>query len=100
MISIHAPVQGATTAFAVSCSMFCISIHAPVQGATLIEENKCTKELISIHAPVQGATVGALHPYLPGYFNPRTRAGCDNMQVRVLLFLLDFNPRTRAGCDY
>ena len=35
----------------------------------------------------------------PGYFNPRTREGCDHSFLNVFPFLLDFNPRTREGCD-
>ena len=57
-----------------------ISIHAPVKGATRV--NSLFKELgfqISIHAPVKGATMPrtkATSPYRD--FNPRTREGCDN----------------------
>ena len=32
-------------------------------------------------------------------FNPRTRAGCDSVFLKVVMTLYDFNPRTRAGCD-
>ena len=79
MISIHAPVQGATEPSFIAkqiCSYFnprtragCdtketkgatgytkISIHAPVQGATLHVFDFLHISLISIHAPVQGAT--------------------------------------------
>ena len=33
------------------------------------------------------------------YFNPRTRAGCDNYPITFPLCRKYFNPRTRAGCD-
>ena len=78
-VSIHAPVQGATTLASgqVSHNTFqstppcrgrpfhikqsspraTVSIHAPVQGATYsVAPNFCHK-CVSIHAPVQGATV-------------------------------------------
>jgi len=32
-------------------------------------------------------------------FNPRTRAGCDQLAALILLAWVCFNPRTRAGCD-
>mgnify|MGYP007093969298 CR=1 FL=1 len=56
-----------------------ISIHAPVKGATLYASyTKRMRDDISIHAPVKGATrqsrsVGRSM----AYFNPRTREGCD-----------------------
>ena len=32
-------------------------------------------------------------------FNPRTREGCDVLNVMTFINLLNFNPRTREGCD-
>ena len=56
LISIHAPVKGATSAGVMLFQQADISIHAPVKGAT---DDRCgmpgTDE-ISIHAPVKGAT--------------------------------------------
>ena len=38
--------------------------------------------------------------YRLGYFNPRTREGCDIEQPGMEVSLReDFNPRTREGCD-
>ena len=81
---------------------FFISIHAPVKGAT------CGARLIngwvidiSIHAPVKGATP-RMTSYISagGYFNPRTREGCDPMPLRTSSHTCcHFNPRTREGCD-
>ena len=34
-----------------------------------------------------------------GYFNPRTRTGCDPARSGPLRSPRDFNPRTRTGCD-
>ena len=33
-----------------------VSIHAPVKGATYLKEEKPKTEEVSIHAPVKGAT--------------------------------------------
>ena len=61
-----------------------ISIHAPVKGATNPELTfpESTFE-ISIHAPVKGATRAHLDPLsAENHFNPRTREGCDNSLKR------------------
>ena len=55
-----------------------VSIHAPVKGATPVGniQNEVTE--VSIHAPVKGATRSARPPDLVfAGFNPRTREGCD-----------------------
>ena len=59
VISIHAPVKGATHDGPVERTVTDISIHAPVKGATC--NSTYTVQLpgiISIHAPVKGATTG------------------------------------------
>ena len=56
VISIHAPVWGATTSSQVSWYLIVISIHAPVWGATKYTYFKAFDIVISIHAPVWGAT--------------------------------------------
>ena len=58
---------------------FLISIHAPVKGATLGEILQISAFfVISIHAPVKGATAARqAMPENMRYFNPRTREGCD-----------------------
>ena len=59
-----------------------ISIHAPVKGATSLAEKNQECLGISIHAPVKGATGTR-----PGrsawfrYFNPRSREGSDVPQT-------------------
>ena len=55
-ISIHAPVKGATQAFADAYALAHISIHAPVKGAT---------------RRAGGRSVSR------SYFNPRSREGSD-----------------------
>ena len=77
-----------------------ISIHAPVWGATTALQSSYRSLLISIHAPVWGATFLLMRPLLSsGYFNPRTRMGCDLPNVWRSYRQTHFNPRTRMGCD-
>jgi len=100
MISIHAPVKGATSEPGTTERLARISIHAPVKGATSGRELPLGNHPISIHAPVKGATCSARpSPSLCTYFNPRTREGCDFPEATASTALRDFNPRTREGCD-
>ena len=76
--------------------------------------------MVSIHAPVWGATIPQHSRHLVDCFNPRTRVGCDQKQVRrfsvtkfqsthpcgvrhfsskTVRAMARFNPRTRVGCD-
>ena len=82
IISIHAPVKGATYMTGIMAARVDISIHAPVKGATGDAVDKPILQAISIHAPVKGATLAGLHN-IPGkpYFNPRTREGCDFVEL-------------------
>ena len=57
IISIHAPVRGATKQRPTIDKLIDISIHAPVRGATIFFTILCTSFKISIHAPVRGATI-------------------------------------------
>ncbi len=77
-----------------------VSIHAPVRGATGGAEAGLTVSVVSIHAPVRGATRrhgGAC--YTGGGFNPRPRAGGDLIRAIYLITKNCFNPRPRAGGD-
>jgi len=69
LISIHAPVKGATGGSGRSPWRRQISIHAPVKGATAGYDVVYTIPGISIHAPVKGATL-CLHevPHGEGEF--------------------------------
>ena len=124
LISIHAPVKGATSSgrdasfrpfyFNPRTREGCdqrvrddlggedlISIHAPVKGATSKDFPARSRTWISIHAPVKGATLFYDPQRRPGlYFNPRTREGCDGAGQSGLPGRPDFNPRTREGCDF
>ncbi len=80
---------------------YLISIHAPVQGATTLHQTWCIIYIISIHAPVQGATAcDTLADMASSDFNPRSRVGSD-----VIIFVnackyCNFNPRSRVGSDF
>ena len=56
IVSIHAPVKGATVAYCRTNKRNGVSIHAPVKGATApgLFCHRCSG--VSIHAPVKGAT--------------------------------------------
>ena len=81
VVSIHAPVWGATTCYKFTNNYRLVSIHAPVWGATVYWQQVKTPvafqsthpcgvrqqsqveqqaEFVSIHAPVWGATIFAL----------------------------------------
>ena len=56
LISIHAPMKGATSLLDDGDSDVVISIHAPMKGATLGRARYILDADISIHAPMKGAT--------------------------------------------
>ena len=100
LVSIHAPVKGATSINQVSKYRWVVSIHAPVKGATECSLLIGTIMTVSIHAPVKGATPGKWKWLCCDYcFNPRTREGCDRRSYPLSPAFLRFNPRTREGCD-
>ena len=79
VVSIHAPVKGATGYRHRQYGRLCVSIHAPVKGATIREGFSRCGTSVSIHAPVKGATI-ILFAHVkrcPG-FNPRPREGGDD----------------------
>ena len=124
LVSIHAPVRGATgerggrlheqQGFNPRTRAGCdtpatnphtgppgVSIHAPVRGATAIGRVDLNVGDVSIHAPVRGATSARSNSDRSvARFNPRTRAGCDRLMGPGCAWEMTcFNPRTRAGCD-
>ncbi len=90
-ISIHAPVKGATRRQGKGNKQAPISIHAPVKGATTVRIGDNPVLTISIHAPVKGATsfFSVFELDIPN-FNPRSREGSDARldyaPVRVVKF--------------
>ena len=80
-------------------SGFVVSIHAPVKGATFhlaMGENQIQ---VSIHAPVKGATCIGSQADFRFRFNSRTRKGCDIRSKAPPPKSRRFNSRTRKGCD-
>ena len=56
IVSIHAPVWGATNLAGLPLPNVLVSIHAPVWGATPYIDGHQWTVIVSIHAPVWGAT--------------------------------------------
>ncbi len=68
-----------------------VSIHAPVKGATGTVIIQYQASRVSIHAPVKGATSHLLRlESLTRRFNPRTREGCDVLSLECLLLQAPF----------
>ena len=81
--------------------IYIISIHAPVWGATYLPLKDIIKIEISIHAPVWGATrVLSVCWRFQVYFNSRSRVGSDGLLYSVTSRLYDFNSRSRVGSDW
>jgi len=78
-----------------------VSIHAPVKGATLPYPQSRQIMFVSIHAPVKGATCswGLLLTLHTG-FNPRAREGRDIQRFLYKYNRVRFNPRAREGRDF
>jgi len=76
-----------------------VSIHAPVWGATCDHYNGGCTRPVSIHAPVWGATSGMRKGELCGRFNPRARMGRDTNTKSGISWTGCFNPRARMGRD-
>ena len=62
-----------------------VSIHAPVKGATSAAMRLGFFRCVSIHAPVKGATRRGQAPRCPTSFNPRAREGRDHGSRLALL---------------
>ncbi len=76
-----------------------VSIHAPVKGATPDTIVRHINYDVSIHAPVKGATVIIQSFQVIQRFNPRTRERCDVSVSHTRNTHVSFNPRTRERCD-
>ena len=62
-----------------------ISIHAPVKGATYFLKDIFDYIQISIHAPVKGATIGLFNTGVPDIdFNSRSREGSDVISLHEI----------------
>ena len=77
-----------------------ISIHAPVKGATMHAHEAYAQMIISIHAPVKGATNKLLQQWQErDYFNSRSREGSDQGFNSLAFTGEYFNSRSREGSD-
>ena len=83
------------------CRQRSVSIHAPARGATERCHDHAGAADVSIHAPARGATTASVAGQLLRLrcFNPRARAGRDNVIARTMRWTKCFNPRARAGRD-
>ena len=83
VISIHAPLRGATTSERPVTRPAGISIHAPLRGATKDTSEHHTAKIISIHAPLRGATRPTTRwSTRTAHFDPRSPAGSDEASPR------------------
>ena len=83
LVSIHAPVWGATKDIEVLSDVTIVSIHAPVWGATLKPNYaKTSKKFQSTH-PCGVRRSSRCQRRWRKSFNPRTRVGCDHDEKRT-----------------
>ena len=121
-VSIHAPTQGATISRSYSVLNLLFQSTHPRRVRHFLGGSRIARA-VSIHAPTQGATpAGRPAGTRASGFNPRTHAGCDQLDVWVASQRIEFqsthprrvrlrrpaglpgrgcrfNPRTHAGCD-
>ena len=101
IVSIHAPVRGATSHIFYVSNYHLVSIHAPVRGATDTYQGLGEYLRVSIHAPVRGATAhSALNRLLAGVSIHAPVRGATIRKPAVAYQLKRFNPRPRAGGDW
>ena len=102
------------------CAVVVVSIHAPMWGATELYDRDTNQLLVSIHAPMWGATERQVRVRAGQCFNPRAHVGRDNHgQSESLCFRVSihapmwgatqrkqrvnvgacFNPRAHVGRD-
>ncbi len=86
-VSIHAPVEGATTTIHDKLHQMGVSIHAPVEGATPKELWRAIwEQQFQFTRPWRARLARLVLPQLPGHsFNSRARGGRDPFECNVLL---------------
>ena len=121
LVSIHAPVKGATRPWRQKASFWLrfnsrtrkgcdetiSNIADSAKGFNSRTRKGCDAVSkmwrgnvdVSIHAPVKGATSAIFRHNRHRGFNSRTRKGCDAFAWIYPSTLLGFNSRTRKGCD-
>ena len=99
-ISIHAPTNGATRSRRCGVNCHDISIHAPTNGATSLTLSITSVILISIHAPTNGATTLQCEIVsIIQHFNPRSDERSDVLYETSGSKQYDFNPRSDERSD-
>jgi len=119
-VSIHAPARGATYPLIYIHTPDNVSIHAPARGATqtvavlkIILRFQSTRprgarpciififlsaNYVSIHAPARGATLRKARAARRGCFNPRARAGRDDVNnVKAYGFAVSIHAPARGA---
>jgi len=77
-----------------------VSIHAPLRGATSWPgTSKSISKRFNPRTPAGCDTPGTETSNRWSGFNPRTPAGCDKTSRTTWRCVVCFNPRTPAGCD-
>ena len=92
--------RGATLSPRAGIVQAVVSIHAPVRGATFFLFFFRRAKKVSIHAPVRGATAVTDVPGAVAYAFQSTRpCGARRKQRLTGSVMTRFNPRARAGRD-
>ena len=98
IVSIHAPVWGATAVLVPTINNLCFNPRTRVGCDPPFGFSKSTAKFQSTH-PCGVRLINHNAPKRVRGFNPRTRVGCDCHQMKCGQSCPCFNPRTRVGCD-
>jgi len=93
-------VRGATEGASLIERIFIVSIHAPVRGATCKVSHLQRQKSFNPRARAGRDATTIKARELKTGFNPRARAGRDRRSARACCPSTSFNPRARAGRDY
>ncbi len=100
VVSIHAPVRGATTSLMYNNLTKPVSIHAPVRGATIINMPGLALIMFQSTPLCEGRLESCDCTYPQDYcFNPRPCARGDVCPIICAISLNCFNPRPCARGD-
>ena len=97
LISIHAPMWGATDQRATRLSVGLISIHAPMWGATQTPHLVDSSNIISIHAPMWGATKGVSMNKLSDVISIHAPMWGATLQLRKIFISVIFQSTHPCG---
>ena len=102
VVSIHAPLRGATSVACCTDPVRSVSIHAPLRGATStdgVQMGQTCRIRVSIHAPLRGATSCSNNSGWQQKFQSTLPCGVRQLQASVPMLIQRFNPRSLAGSD-